>query len=92
MWTLYTAERKINEAKLKDELTNEMIDDWPCNVPTKFQLLVKDEIRMPLFHKTQIDVSRKFQVGNKWKSCHSEGDICHGHDMVHVGPYGPVSQ
>ena len=72
LWTLYTAERKINEAKLKNELTDEMIDDWPGNVTAEFQLLVKDEIRMRLFHKRQIDISRKFQVGNKWKSCHSE--------------------
>ena len=72
LWTLYTAERKINESKLKGELTDEMIDDWPCDVTAKFQLLVKDEIRMLLFHKKQLDINMKFQVGNKWKSCHSE--------------------
>ena len=72
MWTLYKTERNINEAKLKNELTGEMIDDWPCNVTAKFQLPVKDEFRMLLFHKRQLDISRKIQVGNKWKSCHSE--------------------
>ena len=49
-----------------------MIADWPCNVTAKFQFLFKDEIRMLLFHKRQLDVSRKIKVGNKWKSCHSE--------------------
>ena len=27
---------------------------------------------MLLFHKRQLDISRKIQVGNKWKSCKSE--------------------
>ena len=53
MDTVHSRKEK-NESKLKGELTDEMIDDWPCDVTAKFQLLLKDEIRMLLFHKKTV--------------------------------------
>ena len=76
LWALYTAEQKINEAKQQDQLTDEMIDNWIRNVTSNFQLLVKGEINMLLFHQRQIDITRKRQVGNNMRDCHSEREKC----------------
>ena len=53
-----------------------MIDNWICKVTSKFQLLVKGEINMLLFHQRQIDTTSKRQVGNNMRDCHSEREKC----------------
>ena len=58
--------------KQQDQLTDEMTDNWICSVTSNFQLLVKGEINMLLFHQRQIDITRKRQVGNNMRDGHSE--------------------
>ena len=50
LWTLYSADKKTNELKQTDQLTDEMVDTWVRTATETFERLVHDEIRLLLYH------------------------------------------
>ena len=54
LWTLYSADKAINNLKQTNQLTDEAVDNWICTITGKFERLVHDEIRLVLHHRREI--------------------------------------
>ena len=48
LWTLYSADKAINNLKQTNQLTDEAVDNWIRTITGKFERLVHDEIRLVL--------------------------------------------
>ena len=50
LWSVYSADKSINNLKRTNKLTDEAIDKWIRTVIDRFERLVHDDIRMTLHH------------------------------------------
>ena len=69
LWTLYTADKKINEFKQLNQISDELIDTWPLYVIDNFTSLVRNDIKLMLYHKRELDMTKKTVNGNKKTPC-----------------------
>ena len=72
LWTLYTADKKIHEFKQLNQISDELIDTWPLYVIDNFTSLVRNDIKIMLYHKRELDMTKKIVTivnGNKKTPC-----------------------
>ena len=50
LWVLYCGDKRINELKGKEELTDNKIDNWIECIVSDFSILVIQEVKLLLYH------------------------------------------
>ena len=62
LWSLYSADKKINNLKQTNQLKDATIDNWVRTVTNNFERLVHDEIWLVLHHRREIAIRAKIIV------------------------------
>ena len=65
LWSLYSADKKINNLKQTNQLKDETVDNWIRTVNDNFERLVHEEIRLVLHHRREIAISAKIIVDGR---------------------------
>ena len=65
LWSLYSADKKINNLKQTNQLTDEIVDNWICTFTEKFERLVHDEIRLVLHYRREIAINIKIVIDDR---------------------------
>ena len=65
LWTLYSADKRINDLKQTNQLTDEKVDNWIQDVTVKFERLVYDEIWLLLHHRREIALHMKTVIDDR---------------------------
>ena len=65
LWTLYSSDKRINDLKQTNQLTDEKVDNWIKDVTTKFEKLVYDEIWLLLHHRREIALHMKILIDDR---------------------------
>ena len=65
LWSLYSADKSINNLKQTNQLTDEAVDNRIRTVNDKFERLVHDEIRMVLHHRREIALTTKIIIDGR---------------------------
>ena len=74
LWTLYSADKTINNLKQTNQLTDEAVDNWIRTVTGKFERLVHDEIRLVLHHRREIALTTKIVIDGRATVAFNERD------------------
>ena len=74
LWTLYSADKAINNLKQTNQLTDEAVDNWIRTITGKFERLVHDEIRLVLHHRREIALSSKVIIDGRATATFNERD------------------
>ena len=61
-WSLYSANKSINNLKQTNKLTDEAVDNWVGTVTDRFERLVHYDIRMVLHHRREVALSTKVTI------------------------------
>ena len=74
LWVLYSADKKINELKQTNQLTDEKVDNWVRTVTENFERLVYDEISLLLRYRREMSLTTKINIdgragGHTRRSC-----------------------
>ena len=64
-WALYSADKRINDLKQTNQLTDEKVDNWIQDVTDKFERLVYDEIWLLLHHRREIALHMKTVIDDR---------------------------
>ena len=65
LWALYSADKRINDLKQTNQLTDEKVNNWIQDVTDKFERLVYDEIWLLLHHRREIAIHMKIVIDNR---------------------------
>ena len=65
LWALYSADKRINDLKQTNQLTDEKVDNWIQAVTVKFERLVYDEIWLLLHHRREIALDMKTVIDDR---------------------------
>ena len=63
--SLYSADKRINDLKQTNQLTDEKVDNWIQDVTVKFKRLVYDEIWLLLQHRREIALHMKTVIDDR---------------------------
>ena len=72
LWVLYSADKKINELKQTDQVTNEKVDNLVRTVTENFERMVHDEISVLLHHRREIALNTKITIDGRATTTFSE--------------------
>ena len=59
LWVLYCGDKRINELKGKEELTDSKIDNWIEYIVSNFSILVTQEVKLLLYHRRELALTSK---------------------------------
>ena len=65
LWALYSADKRINDLKQMNQLTDEKVDNWIQDVTDKFERLVYNEIWLLLHHRREIAIHIKIVIDDR---------------------------
>ena len=69
---MYSADKKINNLKQTNQLTDETVDNWIRTSTDNFERLVHDEIRLVLHHRREIAINTKIVIDGKATAAFNE--------------------
>ena len=72
LWSLYSADKKINNLKQTNHLTDEIVDNWIRTVTERFERLVHDDIRLVLYHRREIAINIKIVIDDRATAAFNE--------------------
>ena len=62
---LYSADKKINNLKQTNQLTDETVDNWIRTITDNFERPVHDEIRLALHHRREIAINTRVVIDGR---------------------------
>ena len=62
---MYSADKKINNLKQSNQLTDETVDNWIRTSTDNFERLVHDQIRLVLHHRREIAINTKTVIDGR---------------------------
>ena len=65
LWALCSSDKRINDLKQTNQLTDEKVDNWIQDVTDKFERLVYDEIWLLLHHRREIALHMKTVIDDR---------------------------
>ena len=65
LWSLYSADKSIDNLKRTNKLTDEAVDKWIHTVTDRFERLVHDDIRMALHHSREVALNTKVVIDGR---------------------------
>ena len=65
LWALYSADKRINDLKQTNQLSDEKVDNWIHDVTDKFERLVYDEIWLLLHHRREIAIHMRTVIDGR---------------------------
>ena len=67
-----SANKKINNLKQTNQLTDEIVDNWIRTVTESFERLVHDDIRLVLYHRREITINIKIVIDDRATAAFNE--------------------
>ena len=74
LWVLYSADKSINTLNQQKQITDEVIDAWPQTIMYKYNMLIKEDIKLLLYHKRELALNKTKGRGDNKVKCFSERD------------------
>ena len=72
LWSLYAADKKINNLKQTNQLIDETVDNWIRTITDNFERLVHDEIRLVLHHRREISINTRVVIDGRATAAFNE--------------------
>ena len=72
LWSLYAADKKINNLKQTNQLIDETVDNWIRTITDNFERLVHDEIRLVLHHRREIAINTRVVIDGRATAAFNE--------------------
>ena len=71
---LYSADKSINTLNQQKQINDEVIDAWPQTIMYKYNMLIKEDIKLLLYHKRELALNNTKGRGDNKVKCFSERD------------------
>ena len=84
---MYSADKKINNLKQTNQLTDEIVDNWIRPVTERFERLVHDEIRLVLHHRREIAINIRIAIDGRATAAFNErGKVIERLKFITINP------
>ena len=72
LWSLYSADKKINNLEQTNQLTDEAVVNWIRTTTDNFERLVHDEIRLVLHHRRELAINTRVVIDGRATAAFNE--------------------